>query len=94
MKEAKRIGKKLALGGDVDPERRARDGRPPSKWLRSLNADELRVWMKTIKVPEVGVDGMTFFTHLTRDHSFEEKRIQGLTVAEQAKLHAAAHFGY
>lgn len=78
----------------IDPERRARDGRPPSEWLRSLNADEIRVWLRTIKVPEFGVDGMTFFTHLTRDHSFTAERIEDLTVAEQAKLHAAAHHGY
>ena len=77
-----------------DPERRARDGRPPSKWLRSLNADELRVWLKTIDVPEVGVHEMTFFTHLTRDHSFSAERIEGLSIAEHGKLHSAAHFGY
>lgn len=76
------------------PKRRARHGRPPSKWLRSLNADELRVWLKTIEVPEAGVDGMTYLTHLIRDHSFDPERIEGLTVEEQAKLHAAAHYGY
>jgi hypothetical protein len=37
---------------------------------------------------------MSFFTHLTRDHSFSAERINDLTVAEQAKLHAAAHIGY
>ena len=78
----------------ADPERKARDGRPPSEWLRRLNADELRLWMTTIEVPEVGVSGMTFFTHLTRDHSFDAKRIEGLSNAELAKLHSAAHFGY
>jgi hypothetical protein len=74
--------------------RRARHGRPPSKWLRSLEADELRIWLKTIKVPEAGVSGMTFEEHLTRDHSFDAAKIEGLTIDEQAKLHAAAHYGY
>jgi hypothetical protein len=74
--------------------RRARHGRPPSKWLRSLEADELRIWLKTIKVPEAGVEGMTFWEHLTRDHSFDPVKIEGLTIDEQALLHAAAHYGY
>jgi hypothetical protein len=77
-----------------EPERRARHGRPPSKWLRSLRADEIRIWLKTIKVPEADVSGMTFWEHLTRDHSFDADHIFGLTIAEQAKLHGAAHFGY
>lgn len=77
-----------------DPARRARHGRPPSRWLRSLNADELRVWLKTIDVPEAGVSGMTYWTHLTRDHSFDPQKITGLNEDEQAKLHAAAHHGY
>jgi len=76
------------------PKRRARHGRPPSKWLRSLNADELRIWLKTIDVPEAGVSGMTYWEHLTRDHSFAPAKIEGLTIDEQAKLHAAAHYGY
>jgi hypothetical protein len=74
--------------------RRARHGRPPSKWLRGLKADELRIWLRTIKVPEAGVEGMTFWEHLTRDHSFDPLKIEGLTIDEQAKLHAAAHYGY
>jgi hypothetical protein len=74
--------------------RRARHGRPPSKWLRSLNADEIRIWLKTVEVPEAGVSGMTYWEHLTRDHSFGPAKIEGLTEAEQAKLHAAAHYGY
>ena len=78
----------------ADPARRARHGRPPSKWLRSLHADELRIWLKSIDVPEAGVSGMTFWDHLTRDHSFDAENIEGLTIAEQGKLHAAAHFGY
>jgi hypothetical protein len=76
------------------PKRHARDGRPPSKWLRSLNADELRIWLKTIEVPEAGVSGMTFWEHLTRDHSFDPEKIEGLTEDELAKLHGAAHYGY
>ena len=84
----------LAESGRPDPERRARHGRPPSKWLRSLNADELRIWLKKIEVPEAGVSGMTFFQHLTRDHFFDADRITGLNEDEQAKLHAAAHYGY
>jgi hypothetical protein len=74
--------------------RRSRHGRPPSKWLRSLHADELRIWLKSIEVPEAGVSGMTYWEHLTRDHSFDPVKIKGLVEAEQAKLHAAAHFGY
>jgi len=77
-----------------DDKRKAHDGRPPSKWLRSLNADEISIWLKTIKVPEAGVSGMTYWEHLTRDHSFDAKKIKGLTIDEQAKLHAAAHYGY
>ena len=80
--------------GQPNPMRRARHGRPPSRWLRSLRADELRVWLKKIDVPEAGVSGMTFWEHLTRDHSFDADRIAGLNVVEQAKLHAAAHYGY
>jgi hypothetical protein len=82
--------------GEHEPSerRRARHGRPPSKWLRSLEADELCIWLKTIKVPEAGVEGMTFWEHLTRDHSFDPEKIEGLTIDEQAKLHAAAHYGY
>jgi hypothetical protein len=84
---------------DLDPqlptnERRARHGRPPSKWLRSLNAEEISVWLKTIRVPEAGVSGMTVWTHLTRDHMFDAARIKGISEPEQFKLHAAAHYGY
>jgi hypothetical protein len=77
-----------------DPQRRARHGRPPSKWLRSLRADELRIWLKTIDVPEAGVVGMTYWDHLTQDHFFNAEKIAGLNIDEQAKLHAAAHHGY
>jgi hypothetical protein len=76
------------------PMRHARDGRPPSKWLRNLKTDELRIWLKTIAVPEAGVSGMSYWTHLTRDHSFDPANIEGLLEDEQAKLHAAAHYGY
>ena len=41
-----------------------------------------------------GVEGMTYLMHLTRDHSFDEQNVASLTIAEQAKLHAAAHHGY
>ena len=80
--------------GQPNSMRRARHGRPPSRWLRSLRADELRIWLKTIDVPEAGVSGMTFWEHLTRDHSFDADRIAGLSIDEQALLHAAAHYGY
>ncbi|MBI2825197.1 MAG: hypothetical protein HYX69_10975 [Planctomycetia bacterium] len=90
-----------ATGGAIEDDagqpnamRRARHGRPPSRWLRSLNADELRIWLVTIDVPEAGVSGMTYWEHLTRDHSFDSARIAGLAEDEQAKLHAAAHYGY
>jgi hypothetical protein len=76
------------------PQFRARHGRPPSKWLRSLHSGELSIWLRTIDPPEAGVSGMTTWTHLTRDHSFDPARIEGLTEPEQAKLHAAAHYGY
>ena len=87
------LRKKLSLG-KPDPDRRLGHGRPPSQWLRSLNAGEIKLWLRMIDVPEAGVEGMTFWTHLTRDHSFSADRIRGLTIPEQAKLHAAAHFGY
>lgn len=80
--------------GRVAPERQAREGRPPSEWLRSMDSEELRNWLSTVDVGEAGVRGMTFWTHLTRDHQFRPLLIKGLTEAEQAKLHAAAHFGY
>jgi hypothetical protein len=80
--------------GQPSAERRARHGRPPSKWLRTLNSEELRIWLNRIEVPEAGVNGMTYWTHLTRDHSFDAANIDGLTEEEQAKLHAAAHYGY
>jgi hypothetical protein len=80
--------------GQVSMERRSQDGRPPSEWLRSMDADELRAWLANIEVTEARVHGMTFWTHLTRDHMFQPLLIKGLTELEQAKLHAAAHFGY
>jgi len=80
--------------GIPDPARKARHGRPPSEWLRSLHADELSIWLKTIEIPEAGVSGMTFWEHLTEHHDFDPDFIEGLTIDELAKLHAAAHFGY
>lgn len=80
--------------GQVSLERRAQDGRPPSEWLRSLEVEELREWLSKVEVTEADVMGMTFWTHLTRDHFFRPLLIKGLTEVEQAKLHAAAHFGY
>lgn len=76
------------------PTRLARHGRPPSRWLRSLHAEEIRIWLATIEVPEAGVEGVTYWEHLTRDHFFDAEKIDGLTIDEQAKLHAAAHYGY
>jgi hypothetical protein len=80
--------------GKASPERRAQHGRPASPWLRQLDADELRGWLATVEVPEAGVSGMTYREHLTRDHGFAGLLIAGLTESEQAKLHAAAHYGY
>lgn len=82
------------VAGRPSTERRDRHGRPPSQWLRSLEADELRIWLKTIDVPEAGVSGMTFAVHLTRDHSFDPATVDELNEEEQALLHAAAHYGY
>jgi hypothetical protein len=80
--------------GQISMERRSQDGRPPSEWLRSMDSDELRAWLASLEVPQAGVHGMTFWTHLTRDHLFQPLLIKGLTELEQAKLHAAAHYGY
>lgn len=80
--------------GKTDPKRLARQGRPPSRWLRSLEAEELREWLKTVTPPETGVSGMTVWTHLTRDHLFDAEKIEGLKEIELAKLHSAAHAGY
>lgn len=77
-----------------DPQIRIRDGKPPSDWLRSLHAEELRTWLKTIDTPEATVNGMTFWVHLVRDHSFDPRSIEGLTEREFLLLHSAAHFGY
>ena len=92
-------GRRRSRGGTTTSTNRRRrgaprHGRPPSKWLRSLHADEIKIWLKTIEVPEAGVSGMTYWEHLTRDHSFDPVKIEGLSIDEQAKLHAAAHFGY
>lgn len=81
-------------GPDAAEHRRSRHGRPPSRWLRTLTAAELSVWLATIEPPEAGVNGLSFEEHLTRDHGFDAERIAGLDEAELAKLHAAAHHGY
>lgn len=83
-----------APGPDATAHRRARHGRPPSRWLRSLNAAELSLWLATIDPPEADVSGMTFLEHLTRDHGFDLARVEDLSEADQEKLHGAAHHGY
>ncbi|MEQ8846431.1 hypothetical protein [Botrimarina sp.] len=83
-----------APGPDAVEARRLRHGRPPSRWLRSLTAAELSVWLATVEPPEATVEGMTFAVHLTRDHGFADAPVAGLTYEEQAKLHGAAHHGY
>lgn len=80
--------------GRPSATRRSRHGRPPSRWLRSLNADELRLWLGRVDIQVAYVDGMTYWTHLTRDHSFDPEKIRGLNEAELAELHGAAHEGY
>lgn len=80
--------------GQPSVHRRARHGRPPSEWLRSLSAGELHRWLAKTSVPEAGVSGMSFWTHLTRDHSFRAEVVDLLTKDDQAKLHSAAHYGY
>ncbi|HBE70108.1 MAG TPA: hypothetical protein DDW52_18325 [Planctomycetaceae bacterium] len=80
--------------GQPSAERRSRHGRPPSEWLRSLPPDRLRKWLDTISVPEAGVAGMTFWIHLTRDHQFSAQHLEGLSLNQIAKLHAAAHYGF
>ena len=77
-----------------DPEVQMRDGKPPSEWLRSLNAEDLRTWLKTIDITEASVSGMTFWVHLVRDHSFDPRHIEGLNEREFLLLHSAAHFGH
>ena len=80
--------------GRPSDERKKRHGRPPSRWLRSLNTQELEHWLGTVEAPEAGVVGMTYWTHLTRDHHFNPRQLQGLDEQAQAKLHAVAHYGY
>lgn len=83
-----------ALLRTPDPEIQRRDGRPPSDWLTSLTAEELRKWLITIEAPPATVSGMTFWVHLIRDHGFDPRRIDGLSEHEYSLLHAAAHHGY
>ncbi|TWT88347.1 hypothetical protein Mal64_18270 [Pseudobythopirellula maris] len=80
--------------GHPHPTRKAREGRPPSRWLRSLEAGELAYWLGLVELPEAGVSGMTYWEHLTRDHGFSPAKIEGLTKPQLASLHAAAHYGY
>ena len=80
--------------GRPDPVRSAREGRPASKWIRGLSVKELREWLSKNEVPKAGVEGMTHWEHLTRDHGFDPVSIDGLTEDEQAELHGAAHAGY
>ncbi len=80
-----------------DGKIRAREGRPPSEWLRSLTAKELRVWLPTVKdkdMPIALVEGMTPTFHLVNHHYFEASHIRGLTNSELIKLHSCAHYGY
>ena len=79
---------------EPDATARARDGRPATEWLRSLTASELRGWLPTVQPPETGVNGMTFWVHLVRDHGFDPRRINGLSEDEFRTLHSAAHYGY
>jgi hypothetical protein len=69
-------------------------GKPPSKWLRSLNAKEIRVALKTMKAPPAYVAGMSFMYHLTYHHGFRGSNLRGLTTRELFKLHSCAHAGY
>ena len=80
-----------------DAARRKREGQPPSEWLRSLTATELRKWLPTVKdkdMPVALVEGMTPTFHLTAHHSFNRNHIRGLTHSELIKLHSCAHYGY
>ncbi|WP_145385268.1 hypothetical protein [Stieleria neptunia] len=80
--------------GRSSDERRGRHGRPPSEWLRSLTTREIRIWLAKVEIQEALVSGMSFRTHLTRDHLFDPGRIRGLSEAELAELHGAAHAGF
>lgn len=64
------------------------------KWIRRLNASELRVFLKTFKAPPAYVKGMTFQFHLISHHGFSGKNIRGLTQNELFRLHSAAHYGF
>lgn len=80
-----------------DGKIRAREGRPPSEWLRSLTADEIRKWLPTVKdkdMPVAEVEGMTAQYHLVHHHYFTASHIKGLTRPELIKLHSCAHYGF
>ncbi|MEM6798941.1 MAG: hypothetical protein AAF589_05455 [Planctomycetota bacterium] len=81
-------------GPAATDQRKAREGRPPSRWLRDLDALQLRSWLGCFDPPRADVAGMTFYEHLTRDHGFSEESVALLTKTEQHKLHGAAHHGY
>ena len=80
--------------GRSSAERRGRHGRPPSRWLLSLTAEEIRTWLARVEIQDAFVRGMTYWTHLTRDHSFDPAKIRGLTEPQLAELHGAAHEGF
>ncbi|QDS94008.1 hypothetical protein FF011L_27850 [Roseimaritima multifibrata] len=77
-----------------DPIIQGRDGKPPSEWLLSLTAEELRDWLQKAESPGAAVRGMTCWVHLVRDHGFDPRRIEGLSPDEFTLLHSAAHYGY
>ena len=80
-----------------DGKIRAREGRPPSEWLRSLTAPELRKWLPTVTdkdMPVAEVEGMTPTYHLVNHHYFTASHIRGLNRSELIKLHSCAHWGY
>ena len=80
-------------GKPVPPKKRSTK-KSNYKWIRRLNASELRIFLKTFKAPYVGVWGMSVAYHLTQHHNFVLLNIRGLTERELYKLHAAAHYGF
>ena len=49
---------------------------------------------KWIGLAAIAIAAFVLFQFVFGRPSFDPKKIKGLSVAEQAKLHAAAHFGY
>jgi len=72
------------------PKKRAKESN--YKWIRALNAQELRVFLKTFKAPPAYVEGMTYQFHLTSHHGFVAKNIRGLTHNELFKLHSVVTY--